>query len=367
MKHHHSIVDLTEDQKEYQAYFKKMLKKYKVDSPASLDKDKKKEFFNAVDKGWKAKSEGVKEGRDEFIDRMKSNVKLRRDLIRRTSVVQEDAPSLDNDDNFMNKGATTDKESSGEKSQLVVEFPDMTRVEFTCKPEDVEAIKTKAQELHDEGKEITEIANQIVEDFPGTSFEIDGGEKHPVVQQKKDDDKLASPKKGKENEEKAKKKVEKVANKKVKEGFRSFIEGIISDPGKQIRESRNDKVISDRVERKLYRINDTLKEINEEVKGATPSARSKILMTVKENLEAATDLLLENPEDLEESSVIKYDVFDKESGTWLMSMSGSGLTDIYKASIRMLRYNPLNTKSYSRENLLVKKSMGLLKQTPSLK
>ena len=48
---------MTEGDKEaYKAYFQKMLKKYGVSSPDQLG-DKKKEFFNTVDKGWKAKKE----------------------------------------------------------------------------------------------------------------------------------------------------------------------------------------------------------------------------------------------------------------------------------------------------------------------
>lgn len=49
---------LSEDGREkYKAYFNSMLKKYGVNSPAELPADKKKEFFNAVDKGWKAVKE----------------------------------------------------------------------------------------------------------------------------------------------------------------------------------------------------------------------------------------------------------------------------------------------------------------------
>jgi len=42
---------------EYMAFFRKMLKKYGVDSPADLDDAKKKQFFDEVDKGWKAEEE----------------------------------------------------------------------------------------------------------------------------------------------------------------------------------------------------------------------------------------------------------------------------------------------------------------------
>ena len=45
------------DKEAYQAFFKKMLKKFGVSSPDELEGDKKKEFFNAVEKGWKADNE----------------------------------------------------------------------------------------------------------------------------------------------------------------------------------------------------------------------------------------------------------------------------------------------------------------------
>lgn len=43
---------------EYEAYFRGMLKKYGYDSPADIPDDKKDDFFNAVDAGYKAKNEG---------------------------------------------------------------------------------------------------------------------------------------------------------------------------------------------------------------------------------------------------------------------------------------------------------------------
>lgn len=51
---------LNEDAKaEYKAFFDGMLKKYGVSSPAQLPADKKKAFFDAVDKGWKSKKENM--------------------------------------------------------------------------------------------------------------------------------------------------------------------------------------------------------------------------------------------------------------------------------------------------------------------
>jgi len=45
------------DKKEYQAFFRKALKKFGVTEPDQLEGDKKKEFFDYIDKNWSAKSE----------------------------------------------------------------------------------------------------------------------------------------------------------------------------------------------------------------------------------------------------------------------------------------------------------------------
>jgi hypothetical protein len=41
----------------YEAYVRKMLKKYGVSSPSELKADKKVEFFKALDDGWKSEAE----------------------------------------------------------------------------------------------------------------------------------------------------------------------------------------------------------------------------------------------------------------------------------------------------------------------
>lgn len=45
---------------EYQTYFRSMLDKHGYDSPADIPADKKDDFFNAVDAGYKAKNESWK-------------------------------------------------------------------------------------------------------------------------------------------------------------------------------------------------------------------------------------------------------------------------------------------------------------------
>ena len=49
--------DMSPAQKKYQAFFKKALKKFNADSPADLDDEKKKEFFNYIDKNYKGENE----------------------------------------------------------------------------------------------------------------------------------------------------------------------------------------------------------------------------------------------------------------------------------------------------------------------
>jgi len=50
-------VQLLVTEEDYRTFFKSMLKKYNINSPSDLDDAKKKEFFNVVDRSWKAKKE----------------------------------------------------------------------------------------------------------------------------------------------------------------------------------------------------------------------------------------------------------------------------------------------------------------------
>ena len=51
------IKEEEDKQKKYQAFVSVMLKKFGVDSPAELEGDKKKAYFDALDKGWEAEGE----------------------------------------------------------------------------------------------------------------------------------------------------------------------------------------------------------------------------------------------------------------------------------------------------------------------
>ena len=45
------------DDAAYDAFFKKTLKKFGVDNQDDLSKEKQKEFYNAIDKGWEGDNE----------------------------------------------------------------------------------------------------------------------------------------------------------------------------------------------------------------------------------------------------------------------------------------------------------------------
>ena len=163
---------------------------------------------------------------------------------------------------------------------MVIEFPNDIRVEFSCKGEEVEDVKTMAQQLHDEGMEITEVASKIAEEFPGCTFEIEGGTETKISSRKKDLPKETSNVPGKK--------------KKVKESFSNYISGMVKDPGKVVRERKNDKSITDRVERQLQRLNVLVSEMDIFIQGATPKTQEKLTIMLKENLEAISEVLEES-------------------------------------------------------------------------
>ena len=52
-----TVKGIASGSKDYEAYFRSMLKKHNYTSPADIPDDKKDDFFNAVDKGYTAKDE----------------------------------------------------------------------------------------------------------------------------------------------------------------------------------------------------------------------------------------------------------------------------------------------------------------------
>jgi len=70
----------SDKQKKYQAFFNKALKKFGVKSPAELEGDKKKEFFDYVDANYEADDEpeeGVKEEVDKLAQKKYANMKAK--------------------------------------------------------------------------------------------------------------------------------------------------------------------------------------------------------------------------------------------------------------------------------------------------
>jgi len=58
---------IVESSAEYKKFFDGALKKFGVTSPAELDGDKKKEFFDYIDKNWNGEDESGKDGKKEEV------------------------------------------------------------------------------------------------------------------------------------------------------------------------------------------------------------------------------------------------------------------------------------------------------------
>ena len=53
-----------EEDSEYQKFFQTVLKKFKVDSPAELDDEGKKKFFDYIDANWEGEDEKAEDTSD---------------------------------------------------------------------------------------------------------------------------------------------------------------------------------------------------------------------------------------------------------------------------------------------------------------
>jgi hypothetical protein len=69
MKSLSQIREASGDKEAYQKFYNTLLKKFGVKSPAELEGDKKKKFFNAIDKGWEGDNEEPEPGdKKESVD-----------------------------------------------------------------------------------------------------------------------------------------------------------------------------------------------------------------------------------------------------------------------------------------------------------
>ena len=68
--------EITNEEKDYDAFFQKAMKKFGISSPADLKTDeKKKEFFNYIDKNYKADKEEDEEMGEEEMTKSKMKTK----------------------------------------------------------------------------------------------------------------------------------------------------------------------------------------------------------------------------------------------------------------------------------------------------
>jgi len=78
-------------QKSYQDYFQAKLAKFGVESPADLDEEKKKEFFNEIAADWEA-GKGVKDSEKEKVEKEKEEAGIKEEAEEKTEeAAEEDA------------------------------------------------------------------------------------------------------------------------------------------------------------------------------------------------------------------------------------------------------------------------------------
>ena len=125
---------IKESKDEYERFFNSALKKFKIDSPADLKTDaKKKEFFNYVDKNYKAKEEELdkedtptvkkvvkmlKKASNAHADQAKT---LSKDL--QDEVLHETEIEFDPTDFKQNRGPISNKDVTDTVKRLQKEFP----------------------------------------------------------------------------------------------------------------------------------------------------------------------------------------------------------------------------------------------------
>ena len=91
----------------YQKFFNSILKKFGVSSPAELEGDKKKEFYNAIDKGWDGDNE-----------KPEANEKMNQDNMDPETMNDADPDEKEINASYGKMNASYKKESVNEKSKL---------------------------------------------------------------------------------------------------------------------------------------------------------------------------------------------------------------------------------------------------------
>ena len=135
----------SEKQKKYQAFFNSALKKYGVKSPAELKGDKKKEFFDYVDKNYEADQESVKKESvqvNEILGVRVPDAGKDSGGVRKAMGKDDDGGSSDKDDEKMS--------DNDEISKLQKKIEDLEK-KADDRSEQAERMRRKSEEAYDQG------------------------------------------------------------------------------------------------------------------------------------------------------------------------------------------------------------------------
>ena len=169
----------TGSQEAYKKFFKKMLAKYGVKEPDELDDDKKKKFYNEVDKKWNADHEAGKDGKVEESLSLAS-------ILTEAHPEEEKTKKKDEPQKLVKKKAPEkkegdkeadikidDREEEPEEEELTIEFPEGVYLELEFEGDvNGDQVKLKAQKLYQAGSNPVEVALEIAKEFNALDWTI---------------------------------------------------------------------------------------------------------------------------------------------------------------------------------------------------
>ena len=182
------------DKEAYQAFFKATLKKFGVTEPDQLEGDKKKKFFDAIDKGWKGDNEKPEPGDkkeeveidesfiDDIVDTFKSILRIPKNVALITKSILNG--------NVKDMESLSSNLSDKQRDKMIKMFSDQLKDGKYKKQGKINIIKLLATLKHDSLKEEVEVDEsnelQAIMALDDVGIEASINKKDQVVVKKKD-------------------------------------------------------------------------------------------------------------------------------------------------------------------------------------
>ena len=124
--------DTLGEQSDYDTFFKKAMKKFGIESPADLKTEEdKKEFFNYVDKNFKAKNEEVNEEEEDEEEELEEDEEVDEDIERRRQHLgmfdASGRPRMSRHERLALKRAQDEIKTQDKRKHVVVKKPSLMK------------------------------------------------------------------------------------------------------------------------------------------------------------------------------------------------------------------------------------------------